>query len=276
MLGIGIRCPKDATLLGGPNHKRHIKSQSFKIAYDEAIVTEWLISKMGILLSQYDMQFLPQKAVKGQAVADFLAKYPDQRVTKFYEDLPDEIAEACLTQTSFEEQVWQLFFNGASRTSPQGNIIAEVGVVLVSSQNYVIPHAFSLIKSCSNNIAEYNVLLIRMQIVDEIGVKNFKAYGDSKLTINQIHVSTKSDMKIWYPIITQLSTWQRGSKTSTSTMYLANKIRIQMHLHLSLLLLLFQLERQRKYPSTDMTCTVRDLPLKTTKSQQENFKSKKL
>jgi len=47
MLGIGIRHPEDATLLGGPNHTRHIKSQSFKIAYDKAIITEWLIGKIG-------------------------------------------------------------------------------------------------------------------------------------------------------------------------------------------------------------------------------------
>ena len=64
------------------------------------------------------MQFLPQRAVKGQAVADFLAKHPDSRATKLYEDLPDEVAKVCLTQTVFEGQVWQLFFDGASRTGP--------------------------------------------------------------------------------------------------------------------------------------------------------------
>jgi len=105
MLGIGIRHPKDATLLGGQNHTHHIKSQSFKIAYGEAIITEWSIGKMAMLLSQYKMQFLSQKAVKGQAVADFLAKHPDLRMTKLYEDLPDEIAEVCLTQTSFKGQM---------------------------------------------------------------------------------------------------------------------------------------------------------------------------
>ena len=31
----------------GPNHLRHIKSQSFKIAYDKAIIAEWLIGKIG-------------------------------------------------------------------------------------------------------------------------------------------------------------------------------------------------------------------------------------
>ena len=56
------------------------------------------------------MHFLPQKGVKGQAVADFLVEHLDPRATKLYEDLPDEVAEVCLTQTSFERQVWQLFF----------------------------------------------------------------------------------------------------------------------------------------------------------------------
>jgi len=46
MLSVGIRHPEDATLLGGPNHTRHIKSQPFKIAYDEVIVTKWSIGKM--------------------------------------------------------------------------------------------------------------------------------------------------------------------------------------------------------------------------------------
>ena len=78
------------------------------------------------------MHFLAQKAIKGQAVADFLAEHPDPRAAKLYEDLPDEVAEVCLTQTSFERQVWKLFFDGASRTSPKGHIVAGVGVVLVS------------------------------------------------------------------------------------------------------------------------------------------------
>ena len=106
------------------------------------------------------MRFLSQKAMKGQVVADFLAEHPDPRATKLYEDLPDEVAKVCLTQTSFEGQVWQLFFDGAWRTGPQGHIVAEGGVVLVSPQNYIIPRAFSLTEPCSNNVAEYNALLI--------------------------------------------------------------------------------------------------------------------
>jgi len=69
---------------------------------------------------------------------------------------------------------------------PRGNIIARVGVVLVSPQNYIIPRAFSLTESCSNNVAEYNALLIGMQIADENGIKNLKAYKNSKLIVNQV------------------------------------------------------------------------------------------
>ena len=61
MLGVGIRHLEDATLLGRPNHTHHIKSQSFKIAYDEAIITKWSLEKWAMLLSQYEMQFLSQK-----------------------------------------------------------------------------------------------------------------------------------------------------------------------------------------------------------------------
>jgi len=124
--------------------------------------------------------------MKGQAATDFLAEHPNLRATKLYKDLPDEVAEVYLTQTSFEGQVWQLFFDGASRTGPRENIIAGVGVVLVSPQNYIIPRAFSLTEPCSNNIAEYNALLIGMQFADEIGVKNLEAYGDLKLIVNQV------------------------------------------------------------------------------------------
>ena len=97
------------------------------------------LAKWATLLSQYETQFLLQKAVKGQAVIDFLAEHPDPSAIKLYEDLPNEVAEVYLTQMSFEEQVLQLFFDGASRTDPRGNIIAGVGVVLFVGPKAIRP-----------------------------------------------------------------------------------------------------------------------------------------
>ena len=75
---------------------------------------------------------------------------------------PDKITEVCTTHAFAEEQVWLLFFDGMSRTGPRRNIIVGVGVVLVSPHNYVIPSAFPLTELCSNNVVEYNALLIGM------------------------------------------------------------------------------------------------------------------
>jgi len=61
-----------------------------------------------------------------------------------------------------------------------------VGVVFISPQNHVLPKAFSLTESCSNNVAEYNALLIGLQLAHEMGVRYLEAYGDSKLVVNQI------------------------------------------------------------------------------------------
>ena len=122
------------------------------------------LAKWAILLSQYDMLFIPQKAVKGQALADFLAAYPVSISSKLHEDISDEIFESNMTS---EDEVWQIFFDGASRTGPKGKTIAGVGVVYFSPQNYVLPRAFSLMEPCSNNVAEYNALLIGLQLTHE-------------------------------------------------------------------------------------------------------------
>src|SRR3954465_7576522 len=122
------------------------------------------LAKWAILLSQYDMHFLPQKAIKGQAIADFMAERPAPRSERLYEDIPDEAAEVHLAQTTLEDQVWQMFFDGASRVNPSGVLAADVRIVLVSPHHHVIPRAFTLTKPCSNNVAEYNILLIGMKI----------------------------------------------------------------------------------------------------------------
>ena len=64
MFGVGVRRPENATLLGGPNYKCHIKP--FKVAHDKPSSLNGRLAKWDILLSQYEMHFLPQKAVKNK------------------------------------------------------------------------------------------------------------------------------------------------------------------------------------------------------------------
>jgi len=45
------------------------------------------LANWAILLSQYDLTFVPQKTVKGQALADFLAAHPDSKTSKLHTDI---------------------------------------------------------------------------------------------------------------------------------------------------------------------------------------------
>ena len=142
-----------------------------------------------------------------------MAAHPVSESSKLYEDIPDEVFESNITS---EDEVWQMFFDGVSRIGPKGRTIAGVGVVLISPQNHVLPRAFSLTESCSNNVAEYNALLIGLQLAHGMGVRYLEAYGDSKLIINQIKGELRSVTKIWCLIITQSSNWLICLKASIS------------------------------------------------------------
>ena len=106
---------------------------------------------------------------------DFLAAHPVLETSKLH-DIPDEVIEANVTSS---DDVWQMFFDGASRTGPKGKIVVRVGVLFVSPNVHILPCAFSLTEPCSNNVTEYNTLLIGLQLAQQMGVKYLEAYGDS-------------------------------------------------------------------------------------------------
>ncbi|XP_020266300.1 uncharacterized protein LOC109841771 [Asparagus officinalis] len=126
---------------------------------------------------------MPQKSVKGQAICDLMASHPLEKRTDLFEDLPDETPEV---NTTFPEEVWQLFFDGASYVGTSWSIIAGEGVVLISPQNHVLPWAFSLMEPCTNNVAEYNALLIGLELAKKLGIKHLETYGDSQLNVIQM------------------------------------------------------------------------------------------
>ncbi|XP_020254134.1 uncharacterized protein LOC109831208 [Asparagus officinalis] len=122
-------------------------------------------------------------AVKGRTISDLMANHPLKEKAELYQDIPDETYEA---NVIFREQVWQLYFDGATSTSSTGRVIAGVVVVFISPQNHILSHAVSLTEPCSNNVAEYNTLLVSLDIAKQLGVKHLETYGDSQLIVNQM------------------------------------------------------------------------------------------
>jgi hypothetical protein len=69
------------------------------------------IGKWALLMMEYDITYIPQKAIKGQALADFLAAHLVPDDSPLVTDLLDEeVFEVDI------EAPWELYFDGASRT----------------------------------------------------------------------------------------------------------------------------------------------------------------
>ncbi|XP_020410280.1 uncharacterized protein LOC109946529 [Prunus persica] len=126
------------------------------------------IEKWSLLLSEFEIKFVPQKAIKGQALADFLAAHPTPGNMELSNDLADE--EVFTT----EALICQLYFDGAARGKG-----AEAGLVFITPSGGLIPYSFSLLALCSNNVAEYEALIIGLEIALEMHIDYLQAYGDS-------------------------------------------------------------------------------------------------
>ena len=59
----------------------------FKVLMTNAGSLNDRLAKWSILLSCYDIRYTPAKAIKGQALADFLAEHPLDEDSKFKDDL---------------------------------------------------------------------------------------------------------------------------------------------------------------------------------------------
>ena len=61
-----------------------------------------------------------------------------------------------------------------------------VGIVFISPQRQILPYSFILSERCSNNVAEYQALIIGLQMVIEMKITSLEICGGFKLVINQL------------------------------------------------------------------------------------------
>ena len=96
------------------------------------------------------------------------------------ENLPDIIeneVECCMNSP----KLWTMFFDGAS--SKEG---AGAGVVFVSPENNTFRYSLTLKFAYTNNIAEYEALLLGLKVAIHHKIKKLCVIGDSELIISQI------------------------------------------------------------------------------------------
>ncbi|CAN6692358.1 unnamed protein product [Malus baccata var. baccata] len=156
------------------------------------------IGKWILALSEFSFQYVPQRAVKGQAIANFLVEHQESQ---------DEISN--ILGTLEVTSVW-----------------------IPPSQDY---------QGNTNNRADYEALIIGLEILMDLGAMEVEVFGDSELVINQLNGQLKCrhiTMAGYYLVTTQLlSYWDseisvshvpRGSNLAANEMaQLASGMLIQ-------------------------------------------------
>ena len=141
------------------------------------------IARWQMLLSEYDILYVTQKAIKGSALADFLAHQPVEDCQPMLPDFPDKDISVLFHADEYNHELntWTLFFDGASNVMGHG-----IRAVLISPENQYIPVTTRLCFDCTNNIAEYEACAMRIRAAIEYRVKILEVYGDSALVVHQI------------------------------------------------------------------------------------------
>nr|XP_027119712.1 uncharacterized protein LOC113736786 [Coffea arabica] len=132
------------------------------------------LARWYLQFQQFEIIYVPAKAVKGQILADFLADHPLPAEWELTDELPDE-------EVFMVELPWSMYFDGAAHRDGAG-----AGVVFYTPEADILPYSFTLTRRCSNNVAEYQALILGLETAVDMKQLHLRVYGDSKLVVNQL------------------------------------------------------------------------------------------
>ncbi|XP_070036923.1 uncharacterized protein [Nicotiana tomentosiformis] len=175
------------------------KANPIKFVMSKPVLSDRL-ARWYLKLQQFKILYIPQKAVKGQALADFLVDHPILDDWELTDELADED-----TMVVDVQPLWKMYFDGAAHREGAG-----AGVVFVTSQGKVLPYSLMLTQLCSNNVAEYQALILGLEMVVDMKQLQFQVFGDSQLVVNQLLGSyevKKPELHLYHNYAKKLMGW---------------------------------------------------------------------
>ncbi|XP_017984296.1 PREDICTED: uncharacterized protein LOC108663596 [Theobroma cacao] len=164
------------------------------------------IAQWQVLLSEYDIGYVSQKSIKGSVISDFLVDRAneDYEFVSFDFSYEDLMAILHIEKGDPNElNPWRMYFDGVSNALGH-----EIGAVLISPNGKYYLATARLNFNCTNNIAEYEALVIGLQAAIEMKVSAIKVYRDSTLVICQMRGEWETrDSKLvpYKKLVTELS-----------------------------------------------------------------------
>ena len=138
------------------------------------------IALWNMILGAFDIKYIPQTSIKGQVLADLVAKFvepPVEIVTKQCNVDEKSIGVISMPGTP----CWKVYVDGVANQRGFG-----VGLVLISPKKTIIEKSLRLGFSATNNEAEYEALLQGMTMVQKMGGKTAKMFSDLRLVVGQV------------------------------------------------------------------------------------------
>ena len=89
--------------------------------------------------------------------------------------------------------LWAMFFDGAYCKDGSG-----AGILLISHARVTYKFSFTLSFPCTNNIVEYEALLLGLRLAHKHGIKYLCVIGDNELVVcrvRNVYVSKKERLK---------------------------------------------------------------------------------
>ncbi|XP_074323582.1 uncharacterized protein LOC141660495 [Apium graveolens] len=135
--------------------------------------------KWAVELGQFDVEYKPRTAIKGQALANFFLEFPSSHEVSgnecATESTPMEIPmENC-------SPWWTLYVDGAVNGNGAGS-----GIVLVSPEGHKLQSSIHFGFKATNNDAEYEALIAGLKLALEMKVENLNVFSDSMLVVGHI------------------------------------------------------------------------------------------
>ena len=135
-----------------------------------------------IELSEFDIRYKPKTAIKWQVLADFVMEFTSAK--------PAQNAQAMN-----DLSIWKLSVDGASNAQGSG-----AGLILTSPEGIDIEYALRFGFQASNNEAEYEAVIVGLNLVHSLEVDQLEVCSDSQLVVRQIEdtYEAKSGRMILY------------------------------------------------------------------------------
>jgi hypothetical protein len=116
-------------------------------------ITKWAVELIG-----EGITYTPQKAIKSQVLADFVAEWTETQTPP----------------TPMEQEYWTMYFDASLMKSG-----AKAGLIFISPLGVRMRYMIRIHFLVSNNVVEYESLVNGLHIAIELGVRWLDVQGDS-------------------------------------------------------------------------------------------------